>query len=416
MRARLLATAAAMMLATNAWAFEPTGSPVADAVLSALEQSGTVVTYGSATGDDTSANIKDLLVSVPGFKAPEAYRVGEIAITGASIGADRVSAASFEASGVVLSLGEPDVSLTIARIVGTDLARPAADFGDFLGRFRFEDLRLNGFNLAVSLGDIDYVVTQGDTARSILGTMTATGFTLHGSDLPPEVAPLLTALGYDEISFSANADFSLEKDSGTFEYRRVVYSVKNAADLILQLRISGLTPERVNSLYKQYAAYCKALEAIPAPPAAVDGKVPEISPEDQEKAKAAHAAAEAELQQLKQIVGDLTFQSFSVTIDNKSIVQRLLSLHATQTGTTPEALTEQLIAGVPQMSAAIPDPAFRQQAADAVVAFLRSPGTITWSLAPAEPVPFSLFLGDTPPDPATLATLLGAKITATPAQ
>lgn len=411
----MLATAAAIFLTTGAGAFEPTGSPVADAVLHGLELGGTVATYGSATGDDTSATFKDLVLSLPGLQLPEAYRFGEIVVAGASVDGDRFSAESLTATNVVMSLGTPGVSVTIERIVGTDFVRTDPNAEMFTGHFRAENLGLTGLNVPFSLGSFDYDLTADATGRAFQAALNWTGVTVHGSELPPEMATLLTALGYDEMTLSVTADLGIDTDSGVVDYRRIVYSLKNAADISLRLRIGGLTPDRLVRLRQHYLDLLKAHGALPAPPTPVDGKMPEISPEDQEKAATAQAALAASFEQLKEDAGDVTFQSFGLTIDNKSIVQRLLSLQATQAGTTPDVLTQQLIAGVPQMSAAIPDPAFRQQASEAAVAFLKSPGSITLSLDPAEPVPLRLFLGDTPPDPATLATLLGATITATPA-
>ena len=104
--------------------------------------------------------------------------------------------------------------------------------------------------------------------------------------------------------------------------------------------------------------------------------------------------------------------SFSLRFDNAGLVERLLDMQTKTQNIKKEDAIAQATAGLGFFLISIPDSAFTTKVVDAVTAFLNAPKSITISMAPAEPVPFSKVYETVGQAPETIPSVLGVGVTA----
>lgn len=113
--------------------------------------------------------------------------------------------------------------------------------------------------------------------------------------------------------------------------------------------------------------------------------------------------------------GDLLLLQFAgaslreatLTLTDRSIVSRALEMAASFQNITVGELRERIISALPQVLDGWGSAAFQAQAGDALAAFLRSPGTLTFKLAPSTPVPLVSFAAG---EPASILPLLNPSL------
>lgn len=113
-------------------------------------------------------------------------------------------------------------------------------------------------------------------------------------------------------------------------------------------------------------------------------------------------------------VSNLVLHDFTLVLDDQSMVDRVFNLVAAQSGEDPAALRQQAIAMTamaPMMAAgAGVDMAIVSEATTAVSEFLQEPGTLTITLAPAEPISAATFAEIEDPSQIT-KDMLGLSVT-----
>ena len=103
-------------------------------------------------------------------------------------------------------------------------------------------------------------------------------------------------------------------------------------------------------------------------------------------------------------LGELTFHGLEFSIDDDSLVNRVLNAVGTQSGQDPEQLRGQasmMLGMAPMMVQGSGfDMALVTEATGALSSFISEPGTITFKLDPSEPLSIAALMAN--PDPAAL--------------
>jgi len=103
--------------------------------------------------------------------------------------------------------------------------------------------------------------------------------------------------------------------------------------------------------------------------------------------------------------------NFSIRFDNAGVVERGLDMQAKMMGGSRDDVVAQNLGALPMMLNMIGNPGFQDKINTAAQAFLKDPKSLTLSLAPATPVPFSQIMGAVD-QPQTLPDVLSADIKA----
>jgi hypothetical protein len=212
-------------------------------------------------------------------------------------------------------------------------------------------VRLDGLDLAqVSVTAPSGVpVTVASFTETVSGTAPVQStLSLRGLSIParanPDLAPLLGDLGVDPLVLDLDEAGSFDAGTGDTTIKQMVLTARGLGTL----QVSG------------------QFTNVPHPGTAAGG-----------------------LAGLSQIgIGP-----FTVTFTNDTLVQRLITAQAKQTGKTPEDVMNQMKLAASFMAAALV-PA-QPDAGEQVAAFMAGPKTLTITAAPAAPIPLGQFTGAT---------------------
>ena len=98
-------------------------------------------------------------------------------------------------------------------------------------------------------------------------------------------------------------------------------------------------------------------------------------------------------------------------VKDGSIVDRAIAMEAKKKGQTPEKYREDLAGAMPlTLMLVLKNPGFQEKLAPALQAFIRTPGTMTLTAAPATPVPLTKIIAAAESDPRSLPTLLSIDV------
>jgi len=113
---------------------------------------------------------------------------------------------------------------------------------------------------------------------------------------------------------------------------------------------------------------------------------------------------------------DITLHNVRLHYEDESLTPRLLDAFAASQGVTGEQYAQQLAGALPFLLAAINNPAFQQEVASAVGAFLQDPQSLTIEVAPGEPITGAEIMQIVGSAPQTLPDRLNARVIANGAQ
>jgi hypothetical protein len=187
-------------------------------------------------------------------------------------------------------------------------------------------------------------------------------------DLPAAAYPVLAAMGYDRVRLDLTSKLAYDVKGGTVD-NQVAVSAPDAGNLAFSFRLSN---------YHE------------------DGSSPDVNG----------------------LVGRLRearLDRFELHYDDASLVDRLIGVYALNAGTDVTALRARLVAPLEAQRAGFADKPALAADVDAVIAFLREPGSLTVAATPPKP----LVVGDilsTPNDPEGTAARLGLVIKDGPAK
>ena len=222
-----------------------------------------------------------------------------------------------------------------------------------------EDLKFEGSGIDFALPLMDIIVQRDDQDRMTATVMKPLTMTLSadpdGGEGGAELAEGLSMLGYKDITLKAEGVTTYDPDADIVSYA----AGSNYIELVDGAKIS------YGGKLGGFSAYSKAAANMQT----AYGPDPD-------------AMAEA--------FGKLTVHDFSLTIDDNSLVDRLFTLAASQSGEDPQQLRNQAIMGMgmaPMMAAQSGvDAELVSEAVSALTDFIKEPGTLTFSVSPESPL------------------------------
>ena len=222
-----------------------------------------------------------------------------------------------------------------------------------------EDMKFEGSGINFDLPLMDMIVQRDDQDRmtaTVLKPMTMTlSADAEGGEGGAELAEGLSMLGYKDITLKAEGITTYDPDADIVSYKEG----SNYIELVDGARIA------YGGKLEGFSAYSKAAAAMntqygPDPSAMQDA------------------------------FSKLTVHNFSLTIDDDSLVDRLFTLAASQSGEDPQQLRNQavMMMGMAPMMAAQSgvDSELLTEAVGAATEFIKEPGTLTISLNPGTPL------------------------------
>lgn len=198
--------------------------------------------------------------------------------------------------------------------------------------------------------------------------------------LDPESAAVFDALGYDRLAASLAMRGTWEEATGRSE-SRFDAAVADAADFGFSYALTGMTEEWID--------------------AAV--------------AAAATADENEEPVELLASLAALSFEALSVSVTDRSLVDRVFAWLGAQQGVDGPTYRTQIVDALPLLLAAAVPPDLQNSIVPALKEFLQGGRTITVSLKPKAPLPFDALMEAGENDPPSLLGLLNVSVETAPA-
>lgn len=118
-------------------------------------------------------------------------------------------------------------------------------------------------------------------------------------------------------------------------------------------------------------------------------------------------------EQLEAALAALRFSQGKLAIEDKSIVERAVGMQAKKMNVEPDKFRQQIAGALPLFLMALKNPGFQAKLAPALQAFIKAPGTMTITAAPATPVPVMELIDTAEKSPQKLPDLLQVEIKTT---
>lgn len=379
---RLAGPSLAVLLITGAPAFaaDPTGNAIADAVIGGMEASGaTNITWGSVSGDDDTATITDLkATTAPTDGKTSTLTIGSLTLDEASVADGRIEAGAVAATALAIKEDGGSTGITIGQIVGADVAGKvedavSPDLDTTVGEMTASDIVViaeDGTNIPIETVEI----TSGDVVDGMPRKMSfaADNIVIDVAKLPDEdTKAQLGRLGYDTVKLSLVLAGGWDADEETLTVEEITIAGDKMGSLSLYASLGGLTEEVVNQL-----------------------------------------KADGNDEQKMQLLQGLLVEELEISFENQSIVNRMIDAQAKDQGTTPDALVGQLSQMLPEMLKMLGNPDFEGKVAAAATAFLKAPQNLTITAAPEQPVPIAQLVGTAMMAPQSLPTVLNVTVEA----
>ncbi|WP_156911789.1 hypothetical protein [Kaistia adipata] len=118
-------------------------------------------------------------------------------------------------------------------------------------------------------------------------------------------------------------------------------------------------------------------------------------------------------EQLESALAALRFTAGQIAIEDKSIVERAVGMQAKKMKVEPDKFRQQIAGALPLFLMALKNPGFQAKLAPALQAFIKAPGTMTITAAPATPVPVLELIDTAETAPQKLPDLLQVEVKTT---
>jgi len=225
-----------------------------------------------------------------------------------------------------------------------------------------DDMSFDAEGISFAIPSMDAVVQRDKQGRMVGSVMKPMTMTLkadpEGGEGGAELAGALSQLGYKEIvmKMESNGKYDPDKDIYSFAGGKNYFELKDGMKMSFGGKIEG---------YSDYSkAYANAMTNM-------DGGEPDM--------EAMQGAFEK-----------LTIHNFELTLDDDSLVDRMFTLAASQSGEDPKQLRNQtvMMMGMAPMMAqgSGADMELIQEGVGALTKFIQEPGTLTIKVAPKTPL------------------------------
>lgn len=380
---RLAGPSLAVLILAGAPAFaaEPTGNAIADAVIAGMESSGaTNISWGSVTGDDDTATITDLKATTAagGDGKTSTLTIGSLTLDEASVADGRIEAGAVAATAIAVKEDGGTTGITIGQLVGADVAGSvedavSPDLDTTLGQMTASDIVItveDGSTVPVETVEITTGEVVDGSPREM--SFAADNIVIEVAKLPDEDAKAqMTRLGYDTLKLSVVLAGGWDADEETLTVEEITIAGDQMGSLSLYASLGGLTEQVMEQL-----------------------------------------KAEGNDEQKMQLLQGLLVEELEISFENQSLVNRMIDAQAKDQGTTPDALVGQLSMMLPEMLKMLGNPDFEGKVAAAATAFLKAPQNLTITAAPAQPVPIAQLVGTAMMAPQSLPTVLNVTVEA----
>jgi len=378
----------AIVLATGASAFEPTGSEVGDHMLKLFEASGAKdLAYGSVTHAPGSVAFVGLTGTLTDQGEQFAMKVGNMKLDGAALQAgEKLKVETFELSGFSVTSQKFSLSadtLTARGTIFPSLSAVKSGTGSYRSGSVYESSTVSG--LAISTSDglylpvSEFKVTNANYLDTIprQTRLSATNVELSTKNLPSgPFQQSLKDLGYEQIRFDLTAQSSWDDATGIMELPVFRITGTDLADLSVSFKLGGWTPDLLASLTT-------------------------LDPNND--------------QQTQELLGKLqstSINNLAIEVANKSVVDRVLDQQSQKAGIDRSDFVEKTITSLNVPLTFLKNPKFQQMISSQLKAFLSDPKSLRIQAAPASPIPVAQLVGMAMVSPQAIPDMLSVTIEA----
>lgn len=379
---RLAVLMGVSMVAGPVLAFEPTGNDAADAFLELLQvEDGTVDSYGSVNENGDKVTISEIRLSNESDDDSAVYIATVTLDNGVVLDSGRLALDSLAMGGIEVDSDE--VTMELSSFNATALTLPAP--GEVKGNGttpgvgpNYATLEINGISLVSEDGNAFDIARLTSTIDAMSGDLPTAGsfsieeLTVEAENLDEDGKKALTDLGYETMTISVSGTGAWDPEAATLKVSDLNIEGEDAGALTVSLALGGVTREVMEQLNTTQDDPGKALG----------------------------------------IVQGVLVENITITLDNESLVERVLDAQAKEAGTDRAAFVTQLNAGLPMMLTMLQNQAFQDKVSTAVATFLENPVNLTVTAAPANPVPVPQIMGAAMMAPQSLPQVLGVDIQA----
>lgn len=380
---RLAGPSLAVLLLSGAPALaaDPTGNAIADAVIAGMESGGaTNITWGGVSGDADTVTITDLKATMAAGDngKTSTLTIGSLTLDEASVADGRIEAGAVAVTSIAIKEDGGSAGLTIAQLVGADVAGAiedavSPDLDTTLGEMTASNIVITADDgTAIPIETVEIATGEVVDGSPRAMSFAADNIVIEVAKLPDEEAKAqLGRLGYDTLKLSLVLAGGWDADEESLTVEEVTIAGDAMGSLSMSASLGGLTKEVMDQLM-----------------------------------------ADGDDEQKMQLLQGLTVDELEISFENQSVVNRLLDAQAKDAGTTPDAVVDQLTQALPQMLQMIGNPDFEGKVAAAATAFLKAPANLTFTAAPAQPVPIAQLVGTVMMAPQSLPTVLNVTVEA----
>lgn len=298
--------------------------------------------------------------------------------------ADRVAS-----KGIAVSIANNDLTITMDELDTTGLTFPenALTTPSMFSLYATQTMT----NMVVKLAGLTIVEVAGSqvkTEKGADGVYTSStavdGIMVDLANLPAGPSSgAIAELGYQRLNASIAGTATYDPSGGTIESSDSRLVIDNAATVGISYRLTGYTEQ----FAEQMAAWSKTYGEESRSPEAMAALMPMLS--------------------------DVKVAGMAIRLTDNSLTSKLLDFQARQMGTTGDQLAQSAPMFLGMGLSQLQMPELTQMVTAAVSGFLQNPGTLTISIAPAEPVSVAAIAALSQSDPKALPDLLNLSVTAT---
>lgn len=368
---RGLTLVTALLLSTAAFA-APDAKKVADDVVAALQAKGdTKATYEKADTAGDSVTILNLTVTP---KEGDTVTIPALVIASP---VDR-QPGGFTASSITFDAGTAvgtDKKLSWAKASATDAIVPAPSEMHSKSKLTpFTHMEISGIVAASSAAPAPVTIdtVSVDLGNVVDGAPSDGTLKIAGINIPGDVLKAdeqtkdwVEQLGYDKLDLDVTIDASFDNTKDSLLIKTISIDGQDVGKLTISGTFGGL---------------------------------PRAKLQDPQK--------------LKEIAATATVDAANFQFENKGVVERVLDMQAKAMGATRDQFVDQITGALPLMLSMINNPPFQDKVAGAATAFLKSPKSLTITMAPGKPMPLMQVLGAAQTAPQTVPDLLAVDVKA----
>lgn len=371
-----------LALAGPAFGFEPTGSVVADAFLSNLENNGyRNLTAGAVTRDGEAVTIGG--IASEGNPGEPSLNIRGVSLAGASVGIDNVlHADELRYDDIVLIAADRASTSSVANafVRGARFQLGSANGSDRLFGLvgAFDGLSLNDIETvsadgrAVTIASLDVRLEDRDPASRLAGAISMEDLTIDAALMEQAAREELATLGYERFVVDFAVDGSWSADDGKLRIKEATLGIADVGVMTFAAAMDGVTDETLTTLMSGQLNMAAALSAL----------------------------------------NEASVTSFQLRFADEGVTDRLIRRGASQAGVERSVYIDALVAVFEQGVAVLGSSAFETDVVNAARLFLSDPGTVRLAAEPDAPLSVAQIIGLSMMRPAALPALLNVTVTA----